>query len=98
MLPENVAEIEMIVGVGGIPFEMNSTPHTEKSSPSAPPTSASSRLSVSNCRTRRQRLAPSAVRTASSLCREEARTSRRFATLAHAMRSTKPTAPMRTMR
>ena len=46
----------------------------DSSSPTAPPANASSRLSVSNCRTMRQRLAPSAARTAIFvLARERAR-------------------------
>ena len=51
------------------------------------------RLSTRSCRMVRQRLAPSAARTANSFRRERARASRRFATLAHAIASTKLTAP-----
>ena len=64
-------------------------------SPSAPPATASSTLSVSSWRTIRPRLAPSAARTAISFCRASARDSSRFATFAQAMSSTKPTAPIR---
>ena len=69
------------------------TPHTPSSAPSPPPTTASSRLSVSNCRTMRIRSAPSARRTAISRTRPDARDSSRFAILTQAMSSTKPTAP-----
>ena len=61
--------------------------------PTPPPSTARSTLSVSNWRLRRQRLAPIARRTAISLRREDARTNRRFATLAQAISSTKPTTP-----
>ena len=61
--------------------------------PTAAPQSESRTLSVMSCRTRRPRPAPSAVRTAISLSRAVARTSRRFATLAQAMSSTNATAP-----
>ena len=57
---------------------------------------ASSTLSVSSCRATRPRVAPSAVRIASSRRRALARASSRLATLAHAMRSTNPTAPSST--
>ncbi len=53
---------------------------------------ASSRLSISIWRTSRQRLAPSDARTAISRSRVVARASSMFATLAHAMRSSRPTA------
>ena len=49
---------------------------------------ASMRLSVSSCITRRPRLTPSAIRTAISRRRLSARASNRFATLAHAMSNT----------
>ena len=51
-----------------------------------------------NCRNRRQRPAPSAERIANSFCRESARASRRLARFAHAISSTKPTAPWSTQR
>jgi hypothetical protein len=66
-------------------------PHHANSTPSAPPSPASSRLSVSNWRTRRDRPAPIARRTDSSRCRAAARASSRLATLAHAISSTSPT-------
>ncbi len=72
-----------------------STPHTANSNPSAPPTTPRMTLSVSNCRTSRERPAPRAVRTAISLSRAAARASNRFATFTHAISSTKPTAPSR---
>jgi len=65
-------------------------------SPSPPPAAAITTLSVSNCRTRRIRLAPRAVRSAISLRRDAARASSRLATLAQAMSSTTPTAPSNT--
>ncbi len=55
-----------------------------------------STLSVSNCRMIRPRPAPTAARMAISRLRPVARASRRLATLAHAMSSTKPTAPAST--
>ena len=67
-----------------------------RSSPRAPPTSASTRLSVRSCRRRRERPAPIAVRSAISRSRVEARASRRLATLAQAISSTKATAASRT--
>ena len=58
-----------------------------------PPMSDNSTLSVSSCRTSRERLAPSASRTATSRRRAEARDSSRFAMLAQAINSTAPTTP-----
>src|SRR2546429_3413111 len=55
-------------------------------------------ISVSDCRTIRQRLAPSAARTAISRSRLEARERSRFDTFAQVIRSTKPTAPSKTAR
>ncbi len=71
-------------------------PHDATMTPSAPPASASTALSVSSWRMTRQRPAPSALRTAISLARAVPRASSRFATLAHAINSTKTTAPTRT--
>jgi hypothetical protein len=51
-------------------------------------------LSVSSCRINRSGAAPIAVRTAISRQRASPRTSRRFATFAHAISSRKPTAPI----
>ena len=64
--------------------------HNAKSRPHAPPSSASIKLSVNNCRTKRRRLAPSASRIPISRRRAVARPSRRLATLAQAIRSTTP--------
>ena len=61
--------------------------------PRAPPSSDSTRLSVSSCRMMRRLPAPSADRTASSRTRTVARASSRLATLAQQMRSTNPTTP-----
>ena len=60
-----------------------------------PPASARTTLSTSICRTRRRRLAPSAVLIAISFSRTDARTSSRLATFAHAMSTTTPTAASR---
>ena len=65
--------------------------------PSAPPITASTRLSVTSCRTMRRRPAPSAERTASSRVRTVARASSRLATLAQQMRSTNPTTPRKSI-
>ncbi len=62
----------------------NSTPHT-------PPISASNILSVSSCRTIRQRVAPRAMRKEISALREAARDNRRLPTLAQAINKTMPT-------
>ena len=64
--------------------------------PAAPPSTPSRMLSARNCRTRRARPAPSAARTATSRVRDCARASSRFATLTHAISSTKLTAPSST--
>jgi hypothetical protein len=61
--------------------------------PKAPPVNARSTLSVSNWRTIRARVAPSAVRTAISFWRATPRDSCRFARLTHAISRTKATAP-----
>ena len=74
----------------------NPRPHHASSSPPNPPASERTRLSASNWRTSRPRPAPSAARTASSRWRAVARASRRLATFAQAMRSTKATAPAST--
>ena len=72
-----------------------STVHSANSSPSAPPATPRTRLSVSICRSTRPRLAPSARRTATSRLRALARDRRRPATLAHAISRTSPTAAIR---
>jgi hypothetical protein len=71
------------------------SPHDDSSRPMMPPSAESRMLSVSNCWMRRRRPAPSASLTAISLCREAERASSRLATLAHAIRSTRLTAPSR---
>ncbi len=80
----------------GIPPRMLALIHCSrpkaKATPSAAPVRATSTLSVRSCRTTRQPSAPSATRTAISFERAVARASSRLATLAHAMRSTNPTA------
>ena len=63
-------------------------PANARSKPNPAPNIASNTLSVRNWRVRRERLAPSARRSAISFCRTAARASRRLATLAHAMRRT----------
>ena len=78
---------------GGASATNPGTPQSAIKIPAAPPASATKVLSVSNCRTSRQRPAPKAVRTAISCCRPAARASNRFATLAQAMSSTNATAP-----
>ena len=63
--------------------------------PSAPPSDASSRLSVSNWRTNRPRVAPSDSLTEISFWRVAARESSRLATFAQTIRSTSTTTPLR---
>ncbi len=72
------------------------TPHVAARIPHVPPARAKSALSASSCATRRPRVAPSAVRTASSRCRDAARASNMWATFAHAMSRTNETAARRT--
>jgi hypothetical protein len=60
--------------------------------PSAPPATASNRLSTTSCRTIARRPAPSDVRIAISRRRDAARARRRLATLKQAIDSNKPTA------
>ena len=66
--------------------------HNAAMTPTMPPIAESTRLSISSCARSLARLAPIAVRTAISFCREAARASSRFATFADAMSSTQPTA------
>ena len=70
------------------------TPRIESPRPRTPLTIASRTLSTSSWRTMRQRLAPSDTRTAISRVRCVERASSRFATFAHAISSTKATAPI----
>ena len=74
---------------------MNEELHFPISAPAAPPSRASMMLSVSNWRIKRTRLAPMAARTASSLRRVVARTSRILATLTQATSRTRITSPMK---
>ena len=71
--------------------------HRASRSPAMPPAVARSSDSASACRTTRIRPAPMARQTAVSRRRASARASIRFATFAHAMISTSPTSPIRTM-
>ena len=71
-------------------------PVTPRASPSVPPTADNITFSVSSWRTIRPRPAPIAARMAISRFLAVARTSSRFATLAHAISSTKLTAPTST--
>ena len=73
-----------------------SSPTPANTSPSAAPPDANTRFSVSNSLRRRPLPAPIAARTASSRSLRTIRVRVRFATLAHARRSTSPTVPMRT--
>ncbi len=75
----------------------SATPIAANPTPTAAPSDARSRLSVSSCLTRRDRLAPIAARSATSRSRTVARASRRFATLMQATRSSRPTAPSSAM-
>ena len=69
------------------------TPSHATSTPTVPASSDTTRFSVSACRTRRVRLAPSAVRSENSLLRTVTRASVRFATFAQAISRTNPTEP-----
>src|SRR5579872_1906470 len=68
--------------------------HPARGRPTAPARRPSRMLSVSNWRSKRQRLAPRARRTAISLRRATARASKRLATLAQAIRRSNATADM----
>ena len=69
-------------------------PSCARAKPSTAPPVASKRLSANICLTSRQGEPPNAARTASSRSRTEVRTSSRLATFAHAISSTKTTAPI----
>ncbi len=77
---------------------MSLTPKPARKRPSAPPATARSSVSANICCRTRRRLAPSAVRTAISLRRPRVFARTRLATLAQAIRRTKPTAPRSTSR
>ena len=66
-----------------------------KSVPAAPPSRASTRLSVNNCRTRRTWLAPIARRIAISFSRLVARASSKFAMFAATISNTAAVTAMR---
>ena len=74
------------------------TPQAPSRRPAAPPIDERRTLSVRSCRMMRQRLAPTAARTASSCWREAARASNKFATLPQAIKRTNNTAATRTRR
>ncbi len=69
------------------------TPQSPRVTPRAPPTEARTIPSARSSRTIRPRPAPRALRSAISFLRSVARASRRLATFAQAMRSTRATAP-----
>ncbi len=102
MAPRKTKTIGSIVNViqYGLPMSVvtcasnHLMPRIASPSPSTPPIDESSTLSTSSCRMIRQRLAPSDTRTAISRDRRVARPSRRLATLAQAISSTKTTAPI----
>ena len=77
----------------GTPTTSACTVSTASATPAAAPMTASSNPSVTSCRINRARPPPNAARTASSRSRAVARASSRFATLTHAMRSTRSVAP-----
>ncbi len=68
-------------------------PQNAKTTPTIPPRRAREVLSISTCATCRDRDAPSAVLSEICCRRLVARTSMRFATLAQAIRRTKPETP-----
>src|SRR4051812_44797069 len=86
-----VKPVRPIRGIG-IDASHSRTPTIATPTPAAPPSVASRPLSIISCRTMRHRLAPSDVRTAISIARDDARPSNRFAMLAHAMSRTMLTA------
>ena len=75
------------------PALKKSMPTFAMTRPTPAPTMARTSVSASSCAMVRDRLAPSAVRIATSLLRDTVRASRRLATFAHAIRSTPNTAP-----
>jgi hypothetical protein len=82
----------MLPGLSASKARMPTTPSAR---PNRPPSSDSTRLSVISWRAMRPRAAPIAARIAISRWRTVARTSSRLATFAHAINSTKLTAPTR---
>ena len=79
--------------VAGTSFSAACVPQLAKSKPNAPPARASIVLSVSSWLMILMRPAPRAKRIANSRARAFERARSRFATLAHAISSKKPTAP-----
>ncbi len=79
-------------GRTGMALARSTVPHRARAMPKAPPARARSRLSPRLWRRSRPGLAPRARRVAISRRRSMPRASRRFATLAQAMRSTNPAA------
>ncbi len=75
----------------------NSTfvPNAARVIPATVPNNESNNPSRKNCRTKRARPAPNAARIAISLLRPACWANNKLATLAHAIRSTKATAPSR---
>jgi hypothetical protein len=71
--------------------------HEPMAMPRTPPPIAQSKLSITNCRINRPRLAPIAPRMANSRCRAAPRAKSKFATLVQAIRSTKATIANSTM-
>ena len=78
---------------GGLSATSARIPTCATTIPKTPPSMASSRLSVSNCRTSRARGAPSAARIENSPSRCAPRASRRFVTFTQAIKRTRITAP-----
>ena len=83
---------------GGISASSAEISSAATTSPAAPPSSASTALSVRSCRTRRPRAAPRAARTAISGWRAAARARRRLAVFAHAISMTRATAAEKSSR
>src|ERR1035441_3047650 len=96
MRPSGVAARPSGVAPCGRKLSIAFTPAYAMATPATPPVSASSTLSTSSWRTICPRPAPSARRTAISRWRPAARTSRRLATLPHAISNTSATMPMST--
>ena len=92
--PSTLMTIQNGGSVAAMALLKSRTPTHAMAMPSSAPTPASTSDSVSSCATIRRRLAPRAVRIATSLVREAARASSRFATLEQAMSSTPNTAPI----
>ena len=96
--PSSRASVAAARGIREPSGEINRTTpsrsHEAHTIPIAPPSAARTRLSVSNCRTRRPRLTPSATRRSISRRRACARASNRLAMFAQAMSRTTTTPPI----